>query len=100
QVKRNINTGKEDKFYDDKWDVAGMSLSEHEKYHTIFVNEDGKNKILLYDHTTNQPVNFPEIKDGDVQSLIISPSEKSILLSVGSSTSPENIYAYNIETKK
>ncbi len=99
-VKYNINTGKADKFYEDKWDVGGMSLSENEKYHTVFVNEDGKNKILLFDHATNQPVNFPDIKDGDVQSIIISPSEKNMILSVGSSTSPINIYTYSIDNKQ
>lgn len=99
-VKYNVNTGRTDKFYEDRWDVAGMDLSQNEKYHTIFVNEDGKNKILLFDHATNQPVSFPEIKDGDVQSVIISPSEKNMILSVGSSTSPTNIYTYNMDNKQ
>lgn len=98
-VKYSINTGKTEKIFEDKWDVAGMSLSEHEKYHTIFVNEDGKNKVLLFDHATNKPVSFPEIKDGDVTGVTISPSEKNLLLTVGSSTSPTNLYLYNVESK-
>ncbi|MEO7312652.1 MAG: prolyl oligopeptidase family serine peptidase [Chitinophagaceae bacterium] len=98
-VKYNINSGKADKFYETNWDVAGMSLSENEKYHTISVNEDGKNKVLLYDHASNKPVDFPEIKDGDVQSVLISPTEKNMMLSVGSSRSPRNIFVYNFETK-
>src|SRR6478735_8463848 len=44
-VKYNINSGKADKIFTDKWDVVNMSLSENEKYHTIFINEDGKNKV-------------------------------------------------------
>lgn len=99
-VKYNIKTGEVVKFYEDKWDVVDMNLSENEKYHTISVNEDGKNKILLYDHASNQPVKFQEIKDGDIQRIMISPSEKNIILSVGSSTSPINIYAYNIDKKE
>lgn len=99
-VKYNINSGKADKIYEDKWDVAGMSLSDHEKYHTIFINDDGKNKVLLFDHASGKEISFPEIKDGDVQGIIISPSEKNLLLSVGSSTSPGNLYAYNIQGKK
>ncbi|MDP4264059.1 MAG: alpha/beta fold hydrolase [Bacteroidota bacterium] len=99
-VKYNINSGKADKLYEDKWDVTGMNLSENEKYHTVFVNEDGKNKVLLFDHATNQPVPFPEVKDGDVQGVNISPSEKQLLLTVGSSTSPPNLYIYNMETKE
>jgi dipeptidyl aminopeptidase/acylaminoacyl peptidase len=98
-VKYNINTGKADKFFEDKWDVSGMGLSENEKYHTIFINEDGKNKVLLFDHATNQQVSFPEIKDADIQSVIISPSEKKLLLTVGSSTSPANLYVYDMDSK-
>ncbi len=98
-VKYNINSGKTDKYFSSKWDVANMSLSENEKYHTIFINEDGQNKVLLYDHATNQPIDFPEIKDGDVKGVTISPSEKNMMLSVGSSRSPGNIYNYNFETK-
>src|SRR6185369_7222992 len=62
-VKYNINSGKGEKFYSTNWDVMGMGLSENEKYHTIFVNEDGKNKVLLFDHASNKPVDFPAIKD-------------------------------------
>ena len=99
-VKYNINSGKAEKFFSSEWDVSGMSLSENEKYHTIFINEDGKNKVLLFDHATNKPVDFPEIKDGDVKNVVISLTEKNILLTVGSSRSPDNLYSYNFETKK
>ena len=98
-VKYNINNGTTQKIYSTNWDVAGMNLSENEKYYTIFINEDGKNKVLLFDHATNQPVNFPEIKDGNVLGVMISPSEKNMLLAVGSSRSPENLYNYNFDTK-
>lgn len=98
-VKYNINTGKADKFFEDKWDVGGLSLSENEKYYSIFINEDGKNKILLFDHASNQPISFPEIKDGDIIYAIISPTEKNMLLDVGSSTSPTNTYLYNFDNK-
>lgn len=99
-VKYNIATGKKEKIYEDKWDVWGMELSEKEKYRTIYVNEDGKNKILLMDHKTNKPIKFPEIKDGDVLNAKFSRSEKNLLLTVGSSTSPQNLYLYNMESKE
>ena len=98
-VKYNMNTGSSSKYFSDEWDVNFMSISEHEKYHTIFINADGKNKVLLFDHATNKPVDFPEIKDGDVKSVEISPTEKNMLLTVGSSRSPDNLYNYNFETK-
>ena len=99
-VKYNINNGHAEKIYEDKWDVVDMTLSKNEKYYSITVNADGKNKVLLYDHATAQAVNFPEIKDGDVLNVTISPSEKNLLLSVGSSTSPPNLYVYNLDKKE
>ena len=99
-VKYNIASGKADKVYEDKWDVVNMNLSENEKYHTVFVNEDGKNKVLLFDHASNQAIPFPEIKDGDVLNVVISATEKNLLLTVGSSTSPPNLYAYSVEKKE
>ena len=99
-VKYHINSGKTEKLFESKWDVMQMNLSEHEKYHTIFINEDGKNKVLLFDHATNQLINFPDIKDGDVQGIIISPQENKLLLTVGSSTSPSNLYLYTIDKKE
>ena len=98
-VKYNINTGGSEKYFSDTWDVDYMMISENEKYHTIFINEDGKNKVLLFDHASGKSIDFPEIKDGDVKSVNISPTEKNMLLTVGSSRSPDNLYSYNFETK-
>lgn len=99
-LKYNIKNGTSEKVYETNWDVAGMSLSENEKYHTVFINADGKNKVLLFDHATNKPVDFPEIKDGDVVGVQISPTEKNMLLTVGSSRSPQNLYVYNFDKKE
>ncbi len=99
-VKYNINSGVTSKIYSSKWDVVNMNLSENEKYHTIFINEDGKNKVLLFDHTTGKEVDFPVIKDGDIKGVVISPTENNMMLTVGSSRSPNNLYTYNFESKK
>ncbi|HMH34059.1 MAG TPA: S9 family peptidase [Puia sp.] len=99
-VKYNLNSGQSSKIYETNWDVVNMNLSENEKYHTIFINEDGKNKVLLFDHASNKAIDFPQIKDGDVLGVTISPSEKNMIMSVGSSTSPRNIYLYNFDKKE
>lgn len=99
-VKYNINSGVAEKVFEDKWDVMGMNIGEKEKHHTIFINEDGKNKVLLFDHATGKSIDFPEIKDGDVVNVIISPTEENLLLTIGSSTSPQNLYSYNVAKKE
>lgn len=96
----NINSGKSEIYFEDKWDVMGMGLSENEKYHVIYVNEDGKNKVLLFDHAANKQIDFPQIPDGDVIGASISPSEKKMILNIGSSTSPTNLFAYDFDNKE
>ncbi|MDB5136899.1 MAG: secreted prolyl oligopeptidase family protein [Mucilaginibacter sp.] len=98
-VKYDLANGSTSKIYATKWDVTGMDISEHQKYHSIFINEDGKSKVLIFDHATGKQLDFPEIKDGEIKNETFSSSEKNILLTVGSSRSPDNLYVYNFEQK-
>jgi dipeptidyl aminopeptidase/acylaminoacyl peptidase len=99
-VRYNLQTGRSEKIYSTSWDVVDMTLSENEKYHTITINEDGKNKVLLFDHASGRQLEFPAIADGDIESVLISPSEKNMLLTVGSSRTPHNLFVYNFEKKE
>lgn len=98
-VRYNIKTEKAEVVFEDKWDVTYMSLSENEKYRVVFINDDGKNKVLLFDHKSGKEIKMPDFKDGDVTGVTISPSETKLLLTVGSSTSPANLYVYDIASK-
>jgi len=99
-VKYYLRTGKTEKIYQCNWDVTTISLSENEQYRTVFINEDGKNKVLLFEHASNKLIQFPEIKDSDILNIKISDSEQNMLLTVGSSRSPQNLFVYNFKNKK
>lgn len=99
-AKYNIGSGQKEKVFETTWDVAYMYLSENGKYRVMGINEDGRNKVLLFDHASGSPVKFPEIADGNVQGVNISRSEKNMILTVGSDKSPNNLWWYNFETEK
>lgn len=99
-AKYNIGTGQKEKVFETNWDVAYMYLSENGTYRVIGINEDGKNKVLLFDHASGKRIDFPEIADGDVQGVNISMSEKNMVLTVGSDKSPNNLWLYNFESQK
>ncbi|HEY8783110.1 MAG TPA: hypothetical protein VIM16_15905 [Mucilaginibacter sp.] len=79
-VKYDLSKGSASKVYSTKWDVSGMDLSFHQKYHAIYINEDGKTKMLMFDHATGKQIDFPEIKDGEIESAVFSLSEKNVCL--------------------
>jgi len=83
--------------YETGWDVSYSYLSENEKYRVIAINEDGKNKLIIIDNTTQKAVEYPEIGDGDVKAVSISESENLMRLTIGTSKAPNNIYVFDIE---
>lgn len=94
-AKYNIYTGAKEKTYETHWDVSYQYISEHGKFRVISVNEDGKNKVLLFDNKSGDEIKIPGIKEGDVQRVNISPSEKKMILYVASDKSPVNLWCYN-----
>lgn len=99
-VKYDVASGKQQKIFTDKWDVTYMYTSENSKYRVIGVNEDGRNKVLLFDHKTGKPLSFPTLSDGYVQGVGISPTEQNMIVNVISDRSPVNLYSYNFASKK
>ncbi|MBC7849452.1 MAG: S9 family peptidase [Chitinophagaceae bacterium] len=95
----DITSAKKEKLFSKNWDVMYMTLSYNEKYRVIGVNEDGKNKLYIFDHKSGKAVDFPKIEDGDVQAANIGRSEKKMRLTIGDSKSPNNIYVFDFETK-
>jgi dipeptidyl aminopeptidase/acylaminoacyl peptidase len=99
-VKYNIASGNKEKMFETNWDIAYMFLSQNGKYRVIGINEDGRNKVQLYDHKTGEQLKFPEITGGDVQGVNISPTEKNMIVYVASDKSPTNLMSYNFENKQ
>ena len=99
-MKYDVATGGKEKMYTSNWDVMYFYLSYNEKYRVAGVNEDGRNKLYIFDHASGQAIDFPKLEDGDVQSISISRSENKMRLTVGNSKSPNNIYVYDFNSKE
>ena len=90
----DLRSGARSTVYETNWDVMYCYASEHEKYRVIGINADGKNEIKVIDLSSGKEVPFPEVPDGDILGVAISPHETLMRLSVGTSRSPANLYSY------
>jgi len=99
-MKYDIGTANREKFYSANGDVMYLYTSFNEKYRVAGVNEDGRNKLYIFDHKTGAPIDFPKIENGDVQAVSVSRTENKMRLTIGDSKSPNNIYVYNFDTKE
>ena len=98
-VQYEISSGERSVLFETNWDVAGSYLSEDEKYRVITINEDAKNTLVIKDNSTGENIDFPQIPDGDILGVNISESEKRMLLTVGTSRAPRNLYIYDLESR-
>jgi dipeptidyl aminopeptidase/acylaminoacyl peptidase len=95
----DLATGARSTVYETTWDVMFSELSENETYRVIGVNEDGRNVLKILDNATGADVPMPAVPDGDILGVSISPSEKHMRLTIGTSRSPSDVYVYTFETK-
>ncbi|MGB5262920.1 MAG: S9 family peptidase [Lutimonas sp.] len=98
-VAYEIETGNRDILFETNWDLMYSYLSENEKYRVIAINEDGKNSLIIRNNSDGKEIEVPDFPDGDISAVNISDSEKLIRMSVSTSTSPGNIYVYNLATR-
>jgi len=96
----NLKSGKTEKVYETNWDIWYAYNSRNEKYRIIGINEDAKTTIQLFDLESGKKLDLPDIKGGSISSVSMSRSENLFRFSVSTSASPNNLYVYNIGTKK
>lgn len=97
-VKRDMKTGEVSEVFKTEWDVTFSSLSENENYLSVVYNENAKSVAKIFDLETNREVEMPEI-EGSISKVKFSKSEEFALLTVYSSTSPNNLYLLNLKSK-
>jgi dipeptidyl aminopeptidase/acylaminoacyl peptidase len=64
------------------------------------INEDARTKIKIYDQATGKTIDLPQLPDGVITGVTISPSEKLMAFYVNGDRSPNTLFVYNFETKQ
>ncbi len=96
----DLATGKSEIVEKTPWDVSYTYFSRHGKYRVTAINEDARTRIKIYDQATGKPIALPQLPNGVITGVNISPSEKLMAFYVNGDRSPSNLYVYNFATKK
>jgi dipeptidyl aminopeptidase/acylaminoacyl peptidase len=89
-----IASGKREVIFETGWDVVGSWLSENGKFRITGINEDAKIVLKITDLSKGEDVIYPAIPGTNITNVNISESENLLLLGLGSSTTPGDIYVY------
>jgi len=95
-----IATGKFEKVEATNWDIQYGYFSRHGKYRVVGINNDAKTEIKIYDTATNKPISLPKLPNGEITSVNISRSEKLMTFYLNGSRAPNNLFVYDLATKK
>ncbi len=95
----NILTGEKKILQKYNWDIKYAKLSINGKYLIVGINSDATTKIRIFNYKTGKEVNLPEMPDGSVTSIKVSKSEELVAFYINNSTSPNDLFVYNFNTK-
>ena len=96
----DLATGKSEIVEKAPWDVSYTYFSRNGKYRVTAVNEDARTRIKIYDQATGKPIALPQLPNGVITGVNISPSEKLMAFYLNGDRSPSNLYVYNFATKR
>jgi protease II len=99
-IKYDIETGIKEKVWGTKWDVWYAFYSYNEKYMVIGVNDDARTVVNVVDLSNGDNISLPYFGEKDINSIRISRSEQIMQMTVGSSSSPNDIFCYHFNTKE
>lgn len=94
----DLLTGKRELVLEADWDIQGVSFSRNGRYRVMMTNEDARTVVEMTDLELGVPVALPAVDGGEVLGVRVSKSGKRMTLSIGSDTSPTNLYSWDRES--
>jgi dipeptidyl aminopeptidase/acylaminoacyl peptidase len=96
----NLESGQSEVVEKADWDVMFADLSEEGRYLTVGINNDAKTEIRVYDTTTNQRLELPNLPSGDITSVAFSRSEKLLRFFHSGDRTPPDLYVFDPATRQ
>ena len=82
------------------WDLMGAWYSRNGQYRLSSVNQDGSTVLRIVDAKTGKPLPLPKLPGGEMRGAVFSDSGKLLAFYINGDRSPNNLYVYDLKTKK
>lgn len=89
----NVVTGETSVVLDPEWDVMYADVSDEGRYLVTGINNDARTELRLFDLDRDlKPVSLPDIPDGDITSVELSPTGDRMAFYLSSSRMPRDLF--------
>ncbi|WP_299211687.1 S9 family peptidase [uncultured Aquimarina sp.] len=99
-MKYNLTDGAKEKVAEKNWDINSFYFTRNGKYKVMFTNEDAKTVMDVKEVATGKAVEFPSFENKEISSARFSRDESMAFLNVSGSSTPRNVYAYDLASKE
>ncbi|SEL42293.1 Dipeptidyl aminopeptidase/acylaminoacyl peptidase [Aquimarina amphilecti] len=99
-MKYNLIDGTKEKIAEKKWDINSFYFTRNGKYQVMFTNEDAKTVMDVKEAATGKAIEFPSFENKEISSASFSRDETMAFLNVSGSSTPRNVYSYNVASKE
>ncbi len=99
-IQYNLETKDKSTVLEADWDVAYAYFSHGGTYRISLINEDAKNVLQVLNLKDGKEVDFPSFDNGDITNVNVSRDEEMMTFYVGSSSSPSDLYIYDLKSKE
>jgi dipeptidyl aminopeptidase/acylaminoacyl peptidase len=82
------------------WDLMGAWYSRNGQYRLSSVNQDGSTVLRIVDAKPGKPLPLPKLPGGEMRGAVFSDSGKLLAFYINGDRSPNNLYVYDLKTKK
>lgn len=96
-ARMELATGAVEKVLEPEWDVWYATFSEGGRYLVVGINEDARTRVRMFEMPGMREVELPEMAGLDITSVRVSPDETRMAFYASSSTSPGDLYVYDLE---
>ena len=95
-ARMDLETGEREVVLQPDWDVWYATFSDEHGYLVVGINEDARTRIRMYRMPGMTEVELPDPGDVNITSVNISDDETTMAFYASSSTSPSNLYVYDL----
>jgi dipeptidyl aminopeptidase/acylaminoacyl peptidase len=92
----DLESGETETLVEAEWDVAGADYSENGKYLAVWVNNDARTEIRVYEADGMEAVTLPDLPKAEITDLAFSRDESKISFYGSTARSPRDLYVATV----
>jgi dipeptidyl aminopeptidase/acylaminoacyl peptidase len=95
----DLSSGKQQTVIATNWDVDFLHFSATGRYRMVGINADARTMVQIFDTHSEQQVELPKLPHGNINDITFAPDDSNMAFYFNSSTSPYNIYVFDLKNK-